>query len=89
MKLAVQFGTDLFGGVDLPVTISETIREQLAKALATGRTLHSITIESGVHWGHLGRFLRGQRGLSGRSLDRLAEVLGVVAVVRRRTRRHS
>lgn len=69
------------------VTITETIRNRLAAALEAGRSLRSVSIEAGVHWGQLGRFLRGQRMLTGESLDRLANTLGVVAVVKAKKRR--
>lgn len=42
-----------------------------------GESLAGIARETGVNHGALSRFLRGERGLSTRSLDRLCAYLGL------------
>jgi transcriptional regulator with XRE-family HTH domain len=54
------------------------VSDQLRKAIGdSGESLCQIAGGSGVNDGILSRFMRGQRGLTTKSVDRLCEYLGL------------
>jgi transcriptional regulator with XRE-family HTH domain len=56
----------------------QTVSEQLRRFVRErGESLACVGRHTGVHHGALSRFLRGERGLSTRSLDRLCRYLGI------------
>jgi transcriptional regulator with XRE-family HTH domain len=61
-------------------TVTETIRRLVEES---GVSLAAISRHSKVSQSVLSRFLSGERGLSGRSVDKLAEYLDLVARPRR------
>ena len=57
-----------------PRTLADTIRDAIRR---DGRTRYRLCLESGVNQAVLGRFVRGQRGLTLDTADRLCKVLGL------------
>lgn len=55
-------------------SISEELRQTI---LDSGESLAQIGIASGVDHGLLSRFMRGERAITTRTLDRLCEHLGL------------
>lgn len=64
------------------VTPSETLRAAL---VLDGRPVRRIALEARVPSTILTRFLKSERGMSIRSLDRVAAVVGLELVPRRRS----
>jgi transcriptional regulator with XRE-family HTH domain len=62
-----------------PEPITSAVRRAIERS---GLTRYQISQATGIDQGSLSRFVRGQRGLSTTSLDRLAEVLGLQIVVK-------
>ena len=54
--------------------ISEQIREAID---ATGCSLNELSRQSGISTSQLARFMRGERGLTSATLDRLTDYLGL------------
>lgn len=61
--------------------ISDQLRDILR---AEKRSLYALAEEAGINRGNLTRFLTGAQALSGPSIDRLAEALGVKLIQTRR-----
>ena len=55
-------------------TVSEQLREAIAQA---GQSLRLIAEECGVNDAQLSRFMRAERGLTTKTVDRLCEYLGL------------
>jgi hypothetical protein len=53
------------------------LRDAIGAAVAGGTSLREIARRSGVHWGGVLRFSKGQRDLSFTSAGRLAAALGL------------
>ncbi len=63
------------------MAIDDDIRAALASC---GRSRYSLALEMGVAESTLCRFRHGERGLSAKNLHRLADLLGLEIVVRRK-----
>ncbi len=57
--------------------------DQVRRAVRlSGMSQYVLSRETGVTEGSISRFVRGERGLSSESLERIAEALGLEVVVR-------
>jgi transcriptional regulator with XRE-family HTH domain len=64
-----------------PPRLSDQIREAIESC---GQTRYRIAKETGISQPTLSRFMDGSRGLPMKTLDRLAEYLGLEIVVRKK-----
>ena len=65
-----------------------TLSEQLRAAIeSSGLTRYRISQETGIDQAALSRFMSGEMGLSTNTLDKMADVLGLELVVKKRNRR--
>jgi plasmid maintenance system antidote protein VapI len=58
-------------------TVVETLRSILAEQVAGGRSKYDIAKSAGLDFAIVSRFVAGQTGLTGPSIDRLAWSLGL------------
>jgi hypothetical protein len=64
---------------------SMSISDQLRRIIeSSGQSWYRIAVESGVQQSSLSRFMRGERGLTTDSLDKIGAVLGLELKVRKK-----
>jgi DNA-binding phage protein len=59
------------------------LRAAIAAAVAGGQSLREVARKSGVHWGGVLRFAKGERDITFTSAARLADALGLVLAKRK------